>query len=112
MERLKNRKIEIFKKASLSRNFENSVFEKVKQKVIQLPVYLSAGQEYTSATISKICEDKQIQPMLFAQHRAHSTYINFGGAIDELIDELLGRETGCTYGMGGSASIHSKKIDM
>ena len=29
--------------------------------------------------------------------------------MEELIDELLGRPTGCANGMGGSASIHSKK---
>ena len=29
-----------------------------------------------------------------------------------MIDELLGKKTGCTGGMGGSASIHSKSINM
>ena len=50
--------------------------------------------------------------MLFPQHRCHSIYLSFGGDIKSLIDELLGRKSGCTNGMGGSASIHSKKIKM
>jgi pyruvate dehydrogenase E1 component alpha subunit len=50
--------------------------------------------------------------LIFAQHRSHHTYLSFGGDIPELIDELLGRNTGCSNGMGGSASIQSKKIKM
>ena len=77
---------------------------------IKFPTYLSAGQEYIQATLAEIL--KKHSPMIFAQHRAHSTYLSYGGPIEELIDELLGKETGCAYGMGGSASIHCKDIDM
>ena len=48
-------------------------------------------------------------PNIFIQHRGHSTYLAFGGNMVELIDELLGRKTGCANGMGGSASIQSKE---
>ena len=106
----KDFRINVFKKAALCRHFENEVFKKVEEKIIQFPVYLSAGQEYIPATISELCGD--IKPLIFGQHRGHSTYLSFGGKIEELIDELLGRKTGCAYGMGGSASIHSKEINM
>ena len=49
-----------------------------------------------SSYISTICKKKKIKPLIFGQHRCHSTYLAFGGNIIELIDELLGRETGCT----------------
>lgn len=104
--------LDIFKKASLNRNFEEITYKYIKEKKIQIPVYLSAGQELISATIAQICKELKYKPMIFAQHRAHSTYLSFGGSVIELIDELLGMETGCTGGMGGSASIHSKKIKM
>jgi len=103
-------RLNVFKKAALCRNFENTVYAMVEEKVIKFPVYLSAGQEFIPATISEICKVKI--PLLFAQHRCHSTYLSFGGDITQLIDELLGRKTGCAYGMGGSASIHSKDINM
>jgi pyruvate dehydrogenase E1 component alpha subunit len=104
-----NLQLEIFKKASLCRNFEELVFEYIKQGKFKCPIYLSAGQEFIAATIA--CMTKK-DPLIFGQHRAHHTYISFGGDLIELMDELLGKKTGCAGGMGGSASIQSKKINM
>jgi pyruvate dehydrogenase E1 component alpha subunit len=103
---------QIFEKAKFCRAFEQSVFDHIKSGDVKVPTYLSAGQELISATISTICESMSIKPMLFAQHRAHSTYLSFGGDPQKLIDELLGLPTGCAKGMGGSASIHSPEIQM
>ena len=99
---------EIFKRASLCRNFENETFKQIQKKNIKLPVYLSAGQEYIAATISHYVESLNVSPDIFIQHRGHSTYLSFGGDPIELIDELLGRPTGCANGMGGSASIQCR----
>ena len=100
------------RKASLCRHFENNVFELVKDKKIEYPVYLSTGQEYIPCSISEIGKLKKISPLLFGQHRGHSLYLSFGGNIVKLINELMGNKNGCTYGMGGSLSIHSEKINM
>ena len=104
--------LEVFKKASLCRHFENEVFKRVRDKKIKFPVYLSAGQEYVPSTIAQIIKEKKIKPLLFGQHRGHSIYISFGGDIIKLIHELKGKKSGCTYGMGGSLSIHSPRINM
>jgi TPP-dependent pyruvate/acetoin dehydrogenase alpha subunit len=101
-----------FEKASYCRHFEKMVFKNVQKKNINIPVYLSAGQEVISASLAVICKMRRIKPLLFPQHRCHSIYLNFGGNTAKLIDELLGRASGCTNGMGGSASIHSKSIYM
>jgi TPP-dependent pyruvate/acetoin dehydrogenase alpha subunit len=100
-------RLNAFKKASFCRHFENEVYKNVQNKNIKIPVYLSAGQEYIPASIATIMESKGIEPNIFIQHRGHSTYLSFGASPIELIDELLGRKTGCAGGMGGSASIHS-----
>jgi TPP-dependent pyruvate/acetoin dehydrogenase alpha subunit len=91
----------------LCRAFEQEAFRRVQDKTIKIPVYLSAGQEYTAATLATYLEsiDKQI----FIQHRGHSTYLSFGGNIEELVYELLGDTRGCANGMGGSASIQSRE---
>lgn len=105
---MKDFRLEVFKKASLCRNFEDEVFKRMADKTIQYPAYLSAGQEYIAASIATVLEGK-VEPHIFIQHRGHSTYLSFGGDVVKLIDELLGRETGCANGMGGSASIQCKE---
>ena len=76
--------------------------------IIKMPIYLSLGQEHIPAAIATVSRDF----MIFAQHRAHSYYLSFGGNARRLVDELLHRETGCARGMGGSASIHDPSIGM
>jgi len=105
-------RLKTFEKASYCRHFEEQVIKNLKDKKISIPTYVSAGQEFIAATMATICEDLKIKPLIFGQHRCHSIYISFGGNIIKLIDELLGRESGCTRGMGGSASIGSKEINM
>lgn len=104
-----NTRLNIFKKASLCRKYEEVVYKKIQQGLFQFPFYLSAGQEFIPAAMSEAINEK---PLIFAQHRAHSTYLSYGGCIDELTQELLGSKSGCSNGMGGSASIQSKKIGM
>ena len=108
----KDFRIQIFKIASLCRNFEEEVITNINNKKISTPTYVSAGQELIASTLSAICRKNKIKPLLFGQHRCHSTYLAFGGEPVKLIDELLGLKTGCTEGKGGSASIHSKSINM
>ena len=79
--------IEIFRKASLCRNFENETFKQIQQKNITFPTYLSAGQEYIASSLSHYLEKHN--PHIFIQHRGHSTYLAFGGKVEDLIDELL-----------------------
>ena len=106
---MKNFRLKVFEKASLCRNFENELFKKVQDKLIKFPVYLSAGQEFIASSISVYLEEKKITPDIFIQHRGHSTYLAFKGDLYKIIDEMLGRETGCANGMGGSASIQCKE---
>ena len=102
-------RLNVFKRASLSHHFEEETFKQMQQKNIKFPTYLSSGQEFISATIAQGMEDRNIDPTIFIQHRGHSTYLAFEGDVVELIDELLGRESGCANGMGGSASIQCKE---
>jgi TPP-dependent pyruvate/acetoin dehydrogenase alpha subunit len=100
-------RLNVFKRAALCRNFEQYVFDGIKAGLFKFPIYLSAGQEYISASISECLKEQGIQPNIFIQHRGHSIYLSFDAPVVKLIDELLGRTSGCANGMGGSASIQS-----
>ena len=102
----------IYQTAKLCRAFELCAYGHCEKGNIDIPIYLSAGQETIPATLSQICKEKNIAPLIFGQHRGHSIYLSFGGNPIKLIDELLGKETGCAKGMGGSASIHDPSINM
>ena len=104
---MSNYRLKAFKKASFCRHFENQVYQAAQNKHIKFPFYLSAGQEYIPASIYTVLESKGIDANVFIQHRGHSHYLCKGADPIQLIDELLGRKTGCAGGMGGSASIHS-----
>ncbi len=109
---MSNYRTNVFKRAALCRNFEQYVFDGIRSGLFKFPIYLSAGQEYISASISECLHELGVSPNIFIQHRGHSTYLSFEAPIEKLIDELLGRTSGCANGMGGSASIQSieKKI--
>ncbi len=100
--------LEIFRKMNFTRNFELEAKKACDADFIKVPIYLSVGQEAPSATISTFFRPD----LIFTQHRGHSVYLSYGGNRDELVDELLGRDTGCNLGRGGSPGIKDKRIGM
>lgn len=100
--------LEMFRKICFCRAFEVETAGAYDAGRIKMPIYLSIGAEHVPAAISAVTTDF----LIFAQHRAHSYYLAFGGDVRKLVDELLHRETGCAGGMGGSASIHEPSIGM
>lgn len=100
--------LEVFRRVCFVRYFELKVAEAYKDGLIHSPIYLSCGQESIAAAISMGISNYHI----FAQHRGHATYLAFGGNPLKLIDELLGRPTGCTGGIGGSPMIQEPNIKM
>lgn len=98
----------MFKRMCLTRYFELELIKAYKAGFIHCPIYLSIGQESISASIATVISGYYI----FAQHRAHSVYLAFGGNPEKLIDELLGLPSGCTRGIGGSPCIQDSNIKM
>lgn len=100
--------LEMFRRASYTREFEYKVKEAYDNKLIQIPIYLSVGQEFNAAVLSMFLSGYNI----FAQHRCHGIYLSFGAPPEKLRDELLGLESGCAGGMSGSNAIHAPEINM
>ena len=104
----KEKALIIFKKMCFNRNFEKEVKKTYDLGKIKIPIYLSLGQESLPSTISEFFKPD----LIFTQHRGHSVYLSFGGNKDKLVDELLGRDTGCHNGKGGSPGIGDPNIGM
>lgn len=100
--------LEIFEKMCFTKYFEENVIKVYNQGLIKIPIYLSIGQESISAAISVFFKPD----LIFAQHRAHSVYLAFGGDPVKLIDELMGKDSGCSQGKGGGSCIQDDKIGM
>ena len=100
--------LSVYRATCRNKYFEKEVVKAFDRGEIKMPIYLSVGSEHVPAAISQVSKEF----MIFAQHRAHSYYMSFGGNLEALRDELLHRPTGCAGGMGGSASIHSPEISM
>ena len=94
--------LELYRRGTRARQFEFKAKQALEKKLIQIPIYLSVGQEFNAAALSMSMEGSQV----FPQHRGHSLYLSFGGSAEKLRDELLGLPTGCAGGMAGSNAIH------
>jgi len=103
-----NDKLEIYKKAYFIREFEKKVAENHVKDKIKIPIYLSIGQELIAATLGELLKGIPI----FAQHRAHSYFLAFGGDPHILKNELIDSKNLSDFGKLGSASIASAEINM
>lgn len=102
------KRLEIFKKICTIRYFEEEVIRAADNGLVKYPPRLSVGQEAISSAVSAFFTPD----LIFAQHRAHSVYLAFGGDPIKLRDELLGKDSGCSQGKGGTAVIQDDKIGM
>jgi pyruvate dehydrogenase E1 component alpha subunit len=69
---------------------------------IRCPVHLYTGQE---AVAAGVCAPLRPDDYVFSTHRSHGHYLAKGGYMKALAAELLGRQTGCSRGRGGSMHL-------
>jgi len=94
-------------KAILIREVENSFLSLFSQGKLNGTVHTCVGQEFTGVFVSKyLTEDDHV----VTNHRGHGHYISKTGDVKGLIAELLGKETGCSGGMGGSQHLYYKNF--
>lgn len=97
--------LEIFKQLCINRYFELEVAKAHQNKYINIPIYLSVGQDHIPAIVSQVYNNWYV----FPQHRCHSWCLSWGMEPIKIAKELLGRRDGCNNGMGGSASLASEE---
>ena len=98
---------EEIKKAIVIREVENSFLSLFAQGKLNGTVHTCIGQEFTGVFVSKyLTEDDH----MVTNHRGHGHYISKTGDIKGLVAELLGKEIGCSGGMGGSQHLYNKNF--
>ena len=106
MKEIKEFKEEI-KKAITIREVENSFLVLFGQGKLNGTVHTCIGQEFTGVFVAKyLSEDDH----MVTNHRGHGHYISKTGDIKGLVAELLGKEVGCSGGMGGSQHLYNKNF--
>lgn len=91
-----------FKEMLNIRLVEELIAKLVNQGLAKCPCHLSIGQEAVPVGISKYLRKTD---RVFGAHRSHGHYLALGGSSYRLLAEVLGKETGCSKGMGGSMHI-------
>ncbi len=89
----------------LIRVTEEVIAEGVTAGIIHCPCHLAIGQEAVAVGVS---ENLTHTDRVFGGHRSHSHYLAQGGALYGLLAEVLGKESGCSKGMGGSMHLYDK----
>ena len=81
------------------RLFEQEVKRLYRAGEVVGAIHLYIGQE---AIAVGVCEALRKDDCVTSTHRGHGHFIAKGGSLKEAMAELMGRETGCSRGFGGS----------
>lgn len=88
----------------LIRRAEEVIGEGVAARQVICPAHLGIGQEAIAVAVS---EHLRGSDRVFGGHRSHAHYLALGGDLYPLLAEVLGKEAGCSRGMGGSMHLYA-----
>lgn len=81
---------------------EEKIGDEFSKAVIKCPCHLVIGQEAPAVGVAAhICQGDRV----FGAHRSHAHFLALGGTLHHLLAEVLGKDTGCSKGMGGSMHL-------
>jgi pyruvate dehydrogenase E1 component alpha subunit len=86
----------------LIRAVEDKLASVYSEGEIRTPMHLCTGQEAVPAACSEVLREGDA---VFSGHRSHGHYLSAGGDLFAMFSELLGRDTGCCRGLGGSQHL-------
>lgn len=85
------------------RRVEEKVGDMISAGKIACPCHLGIGQEAIAVGVS---EHLRSSDRVFGGHRSHAHFLALGGEVYPLLAEILGRQDGCSHGMGGSMHLY------
>jgi pyruvate dehydrogenase E1 component alpha subunit len=93
---------DLYCKMVKTRVFEETAVRLFEENKAQGTAHFCIGEEAASVGV---CAALEKEDMITQTHRGHGQAIGKGADINKMMAELLGRETGCCRGMGGSMHI-------
>lgn len=84
------------------REVESKISKIYPSGIIRCPTHLSIGQEAVPAAFSQYISSKDFS---VSTHRGHLHYLAKGGNLNKFFAELLGKDSGCAKGKGGSMHL-------
>jgi TPP-dependent pyruvate/acetoin dehydrogenase alpha subunit len=90
----------------LIRRAEEVIAEMVASSQVRCPCHLAIGQEAMAVGVARWAQPSD---RVFGAHRSHAHFLALGGSVFELLAEVLGRQAGCSRGMGGSMHLISPR---
>jgi len=96
---------QILQNAILSRFAEELFLELFSKGKLFGTVHTCIGQELSGAVVSNFLTNKDT---IFSNHRCHGHFLSKTQDIDGLVAELMGRENGVCFGVGGSQHLHTE----
>lgn len=89
----------------LIRLAEERIAKMIDDEEAKCPCHLAVGQEAVPVGVSL---NLTKEDSVFGAHRSHGHYLALGAPLESLFAEILGKETGCSKGMGGSMHLYAR----
>lgn len=91
------------------RRVEEVVGDLVSNGQARCPCHLAIGQEACAVGVATVLKNGDVA---LGAHRSHSHYLAMGGSPTRLFAEILGRDSGCSRGLGGSMHLREPSIGL
>ena len=86
----------------LIRAAEERIGDAVAAGAVKCPCHLAIGQEAAAVGVAAQVRDGD---RVFGAHRSHGHFLALGAPLERLLAEILGKDSGCSRGMGGSMHL-------
>ncbi len=99
--------LELYRRMLLIRTFEERVLEGFSRGLVHGTTHTAIGQEADAVGVLSCTRAGDV---VVSNHRGHGHFLAYGGPVEGLAAEMMGRATGVCRGRGGSQHLHWKNF--